>query len=156
LGGALFTFSLLGFYALLNTSISQHDLESMLIGKVLCLFHFNAFMVDVISSLVTREQGLFLVLASPHFYLFCGFVGFVLKFIWKLKIQTEFFFETPEKKLFDFEKQRIYWNWNSSSLASCSKASAWFSRVAATAIQLWTQMEVFLEANWEKKLQLHP
>jgi hypothetical protein len=81
LGGALFTFSLLGFYALLNTSISQHDLESMLIGKVLCLFHFNAFMVDVISSLVTREQGLFLVLASPHFYLFCGFVGFVLKFI---------------------------------------------------------------------------
>jgi hypothetical protein len=81
LGGALFTFSLLGFYALLQTSISQHDVESMLIGKVLCLFHFNAFMVDFISSLITREQGVFLAVASPHLYLFLGFAGFVFKFI---------------------------------------------------------------------------
>ena len=81
IGGALLTFSLLGFYALLQTNIQGHGIEAALIGKILCLFHFNAFMVDFISSFVTKQQGAFFGVASPHLPLFLGFLAYSLKYI---------------------------------------------------------------------------
>eukprot|EP01080_Neovahlkampfia_damariscottae_P005387 gene5387-9194_t len=81
LGGALLTFSLLGFYALVQTNIQAHDAEATLIGKVLGLFHFNAFMVDFISSFITKQQGPFFGIASPHLPLFLGFLVYTLKYI---------------------------------------------------------------------------